>query len=72
LQLRLPCQFNALPTSGYCQGVGAYQIGQGAYWTVNLDGLRAVQMVVWLRWDVLQNSPWFALPPVPRTIHATV
>ena len=27
--------------------MGAYQIGQGAYWTVNLDGLRAVQMVVW-------------------------
>jgi len=25
-----------------------------------------------LRWDVLQVSAWFALPPVPRTIHAAV
>jgi hypothetical protein len=25
-----------------------------------------------LRWDVLQTSAWFVLPPVPRTIHATV
>lgn len=25
-----------------------------------------------LRWDVVRASAWFALPPVPRTIHATV
>ncbi len=25
-----------------------------------------------LRWDVLQTSAWFALPPVPRTIHAAI
>lgn len=25
-----------------------------------------------LRWDILQQSPWFTLPPVPLTIHATV
>jgi RNA-directed DNA polymerase len=25
-----------------------------------------------LRWDMLQRSEWFALPPVLRTIHATV
>lgn len=42
---------------------------------VELQWLRALRhrgQRARLRWDVLQNSPWFALPPVPRTIHATV
>jgi hypothetical protein len=39
-----PCQFNALPTYGNCQFVSAFQIEQGNFGDVKLDGLRAVTM----------------------------
>src|SRR5262249_4565245 len=37
-----PCQFNALPTQGYCEAVGAWEIEEGHFAEVPLDGLRAV------------------------------
>ena len=37
-----PCQFNALPTNGNCHAVGAWQIEEGHFGTVRLDGLRAI------------------------------
>jgi hypothetical protein len=42
-----PCQFNALPTHGYCMGMGAYQIDAGHFGTTRLDGLRGVWMGQW-------------------------
>ena len=42
-----PCQFNALPTHGHCQAIGAVQIDQGRHGDTVLDGLR---MAVVLRW----------------------
>lgn len=34
-----PCEFDAPPTRGYCEGVGAWQITRGHYGDVSLDGL---------------------------------
>ncbi len=34
-----PCEFEAPPTQGFCEGVGAYRINQGSYGSVPLDGL---------------------------------
>jgi hypothetical protein len=42
-----PCQFNALPTHGDCKYVAAFQIEQGHFGGVKLDGLRAVTMGMW-------------------------
>ena len=42
-----PCQFNALPTHGNCRYVAAFQIEQGHFGDVKLDGLRAVTMGIW-------------------------
>jgi hypothetical protein len=42
-----PCQFNALPTHGHCRAAIAYQIDQGTFGTVKLDGLRAVALYIW-------------------------
>ena len=42
-----PCQFNALPTHGDCKYVAAFQIEQGHFGGVKLDGLRAVTMGIW-------------------------
>jgi hypothetical protein len=39
-----PCQFNALPDKGFCQAVAGYQIDQGHFGDVRLDGLRAAAM----------------------------
>ena len=39
-----PCQFNALPTHGRCDGVTAVQIREGHYGSVRLDGLRFVEL----------------------------
>ena len=35
-----PCQFNALPTHGRCEGLGAYQIQEGYFGSTRLDGVR--------------------------------
>jgi hypothetical protein len=37
-----PCQFNALPTYGYCEAVLACEVQEGHLGEVGLDGLRAV------------------------------
>jgi hypothetical protein len=42
-----PCQFNALPTHGDCKYVAAFQIEQGHFGGVRLDGLRAVTIGMW-------------------------
>lgn len=35
-----PCQFNALPTKGFCEAMGAIAIDKGHYGDVGLDGLK--------------------------------
>jgi len=42
-----PCQFNALPTHGDCRAVIGYQIDQGHYGDIRLDGLRAALIASW-------------------------
>ena len=42
-----PCQFNALPTDGTCRAVVAWQIDDGHWGDVRLDGLRAVNTYAW-------------------------
>ena len=34
-----PCEFEAPPTQGFCEGTGAYRINRGSYGGVSLDGL---------------------------------
>jgi hypothetical protein len=42
-----PCQFNALPTHGDCRAAVGYEIEEGHFGAVRLDGLRAVMLVSW-------------------------
>jgi hypothetical protein len=42
-----PCQYNALPTTGDCRAVVAWQIDEGHHGDVKLDGLRAVNTYAW-------------------------
>ena len=42
-----PCQFNALPTDGTCRAVIAWDIEEGHWGDVRLDGLRAVNTYGW-------------------------
>ena len=42
-----PCQFNALPTHGDCKYVAAFQIEQGHFGGLKLDGLRAAAIGIW-------------------------
>jgi hypothetical protein len=42
-----PCQFNALPTHGNCHGLGGFQIEEGHFGSVRLNGLRAVLLFSW-------------------------
>jgi hypothetical protein len=42
-----PCQFNALPTKGFCEAVGAFHIDEGHYGDVRLDGLTMVTIIQW-------------------------
>ena len=34
-----PCEFEAPPTQGYCEGMGAWKINKGRYGNVSLNGL---------------------------------
>src|SRR5882762_4472485 len=34
-----PCEFEAPPTMGFCQGLGIYRINEGKFGDVALDGL---------------------------------
>ena len=45
LRLWMRFQFNALPDKGFCEAVASYQITQGHFGDVPLDGLRAA--AVW-------------------------
>jgi hypothetical protein len=42
-----PCQFGAPPTHGNCRYVAGYQIEQGQFGDVKLDGLRAAAFGIW-------------------------
>jgi hypothetical protein len=42
-----PCQFNALPTYGDCRAAIGYQIEEGHFGAVRLDGLRMAMLVSW-------------------------
>ncbi len=42
-----PCQFNALPTSGYCEALVALDIERGHFGDTPLDGVRFAQVFHW-------------------------
>ena len=42
-----PCQFNALPTHGFCEAVAGMQIDTGHHGDTPLDGLRFVGIFKW-------------------------
>ena len=42
-----PCQFDALPTHGRCEGFGAFQIQAGHFGTTPLDGVRFAWILSW-------------------------
>lgn len=42
-----PCQFNALPTHGFCEAVGGFAVDEGYYGDVRLDGLVMAMAVKW-------------------------
>ncbi len=42
-----PCQFNALPTHGFCAAIAGFQIEEGRHGSVVLDGLRAAAVYEW-------------------------
>jgi hypothetical protein len=42
-----PCQFNALPTTGRCEAIGAHLINDGYYGKTRLDGVRYAGVVWW-------------------------
>jgi len=42
-----PCQFNALPTKGNCEAMGAIAIDKGHYGDVRMDGLRIGFVFQW-------------------------
>jgi hypothetical protein len=42
-----PCKFTALPTHGNCRSVVGYEIEEGHFGAIRLDGLRAVLINSW-------------------------
>jgi hypothetical protein len=42
-----PCQFNALPTHGYCQAVIGVEVQEGHHGSTKLDGLKFAGAVAW-------------------------
>ncbi len=42
-----PCQFNALPTHGFCNAVVAFEIDQGHHGSTHLDGLKVAGIFRW-------------------------
>ena len=42
-----PCQFNALPTRGFCEAMVGFQFDEGHFGDVRLDGLRAAAIYQW-------------------------
>jgi hypothetical protein len=49
VQLRLgcPCNFNALPSHGHCEGGWTWHIDRGVFGDVSFDGLNFTVMVQW-------------------------
>lgn len=42
-----PCEFNAAPTHGFCEGVEAFEIIEGHFGDIRLDGLRGAGVYRW-------------------------
>ncbi|SOZ39043.1 DUF1326 domain-containing protein [Cupriavidus neocaledonicus] len=42
-----PCQFNAVPSKGFCEAMGAISISDGYYGDVRLDGLNIAVVFQW-------------------------
>ena len=42
-----PCQFNDLPTKGFCEAMGAIAVDKGRYGEVRLDGLKLAVVFKW-------------------------
>jgi hypothetical protein len=42
-----PCQFNALPTTGRCEGLNTWRIDKGHYGDITLDRLAFVMLASW-------------------------
>ena len=42
-----PCQFNSLPSYGFCEAAVGYEVERGHYGDVKLDGLRMAAMYQW-------------------------
>ena len=42
-----PCQFNALPTHGFCQAIGFFSVEKGHFGDAKLDGLNMAFAVAW-------------------------
>jgi hypothetical protein len=42
-----PCQFNALPSKGFCQAIGAMSIDKGHYGDIQLDGTKLAMAIAW-------------------------
>jgi hypothetical protein len=42
-----PCQFNALPTHGFCQAIGFFRVDKGHFGGAKLDGLNMAFAVAW-------------------------
>jgi hypothetical protein len=42
-----PCQFNALPSSGFCQAIGFFRIDRGHFGGAKLDGRNMAFAVAW-------------------------
>jgi hypothetical protein len=42
-----PCQFNAAPTHGGCDGIAGFRIRKGHFGATSLDGVRFVHILVW-------------------------
>jgi hypothetical protein len=42
-----PCQFSGLPTHGFCEAVGGFQIDEGVHGSTRLDGLKFVGIFHW-------------------------
>ena len=42
-----PCQFNDLPSKGFCEAMGAIAVDKGRYGDVRLDGLKLAVVFKW-------------------------
>ncbi len=56
-----PCQFNALPTHGHCRAHSFFQIDQGRFGDVPLDGLRFGILGSWPGAIHFGNGTWMSV-----------